>query len=52
MTVKTETAESTFKMEDNQLDTSIDDAKWLLGGVATLGFIVIGLGLFASTLAA
>ena len=34
-----------------EADTSINDAKWLLGSVATLGFIVIGLGLFASTLA-
>lgn len=34
-----------------EVDTSINDAKWLLGSVATLGFIVIGFGLFASTLA-
>jgi len=34
-----------------EVDTSINDAKWLLGSVATLCFIVIGLGLFASTLA-
>ena len=38
-------------LEDNLIDTSINDAKWLLGGVATLGFLVMSLGLFASAMA-
>ncbi len=51
MSTQTNSPDTTFELEENLIDTSIDDAKWLLGGVATLGFIVIGLGLFASTLA-
>jgi hypothetical protein len=46
MSVNTPSQETEY-----EVDTSINDAKWLLGSVATLGFIVIGLGLFASTLA-
>lgn len=51
MSTDTKKADSSYELEDNLMDTSIDDARWLLGSVATLGFIVIGLGLFASTLA-
>lgn len=47
----TEMMNDTIEFEENHMDTSISDAKWLLGGVAALGLIVIGLGLFASTLA-
>lgn len=51
MSLNTEQTKTDFEFDDNLIDTSINDAKWLLGSVATLGFIVIGLGLFASTLA-
>lgn len=51
MPLNTEQPETGFEFEDNMMDTSVNDAKWLLGSVATLGFVVIGLGLFASTLA-
>lgn len=51
MSLNTEQTETGFELEDNLIDTSVNDAKWLLGSVATLGFIVICLGLFASTLA-
>lgn len=51
MPLNTDQSKTDFEFDDNLLDTSINDAKWLLGSVATLGFIVIGLGLFASTLA-
>lgn len=47
MSVSNEDIEST----DHLLDTSVSDAKWLLGSVATLGFFVMVVGLFASTLA-
>ncbi len=50
MSVSNEDIESGLEATDHLLDTSINDAKWLLGSVATLGFLVIGLGLFASTL--
>ena len=46
-----ENTKADLNQEDNLVDTSINDAKWLLGGVATLGFLVMSLGLFASTLA-
>ena len=52
MTNKSDNTQSDLKFEDSHMDTSIDDAKWMLGGVATLGLIVMSLGLFASTLAA
>lgn len=51
MPLNTDQSETGFEFDDNLLDTSVNDAKWLLGSVATLGFIVICLGLFASTLA-
>lgn len=50
MSLNTDHNETVFEFEDNLIDTSVNDAKWLLGSVAMLGFIVIGLGLLASTL--
>ncbi len=38
------------KMDDSLMDNSINDARWLLGGVATLGFLVMVSGFFASML--
>ncbi len=51
MPAQTDSPETEIEFEENLIDTSINDAKWLLGSVATLGFIVMSLGLFASTLA-
>ena len=51
MSVSNEDIESGIKTTDPLLDTSVNDAKWLLGSVATLGFFVMAVGLFASTLA-
>ena len=42
--------DSINEVDDNLTETSINDARWLLGGVATLCFIVTAFGLFASTL--
>lgn len=51
MPLNTDNTETNFEFDDNLVDTSVSDAKWLLGSVATLGFFVIAVGLFASTLA-
>lgn len=44
--------ETNVNFEDVLIDTSISDAKWLLGSVATLGMFVLVLGLVANSLAA
>lgn len=51
MTPNTEQSDTTTSLEDNFMDTSINDARWLLGGVATLGMIVMALGVIANALA-
>lgn len=51
MSVSNEDIDSSLNATDPMLDTSVNDAKWLLGSVATLGFFVMAVGLFASTLA-
>lgn len=41
------------KIHDSQtVDSSIDDAKWLLGSVVFIGFAVLGIGIVASLFAA
>lgn len=39
------------ELNDGLIDNSINDARWLLGGVAIMFLIVFGFGLLASTLA-
>lgn len=51
MPLNSKTAETDFETTDHLMDTSVSDAKWLLGSVATLFLFVLALGLFASTLA-
>lgn len=51
MTSKTNEKERKLENQDYLMDTSVDDAKWLLASVATLGLLVMSLGLIASSLA-
>jgi len=50
MSVSDENIEVGSESKDHLLDNSVNDAKWLLVSVATLGLFVMALGLFASTL--
>ncbi len=50
MSLNSENTNDKNEIENNLIDSSIDDARWLLGGVAMLGFLVMGFGLLASTL--
>jgi len=51
MSVNTDSPEMNLELKKDLVDTSVSDAKWLLGSVAALGLFVILTGLFASTLA-
>jgi hypothetical protein len=51
MSTKTDKNENNIENQEYLMDSSIDDAKWLLASVATLGLLVMSLGLIASSLA-
>lgn len=50
MSLDSQTQDKNIELNDTLIDSSISDAKWLLGSVATLGLFVFLVGLFASTL--
>ena len=43
---------TTLPIDDPVMDTSVSDAKWLLGSVAAIGLFVVSMGMFASVVSA